>query len=298
MAAPYRSSAGNGFTLIELIMVIVITGIIAGMISIFISKPMEGYVDVSNRAELVDAADSALQMMARDIRAALPNSTRCNPAGCVNATAFELLHTADGVRYRKGGYAGGADPYRQLDATQPDADFNSIGTFQNIALPYDSSTHAPPPRLVIYNLGAPGYDAYQAVGTTGIMTPSGTTFTITDDSATHPGEDHIHLSQAQQFGTDSPRQRLFLVDTPISYVCDTATGLLTRYSHYPIAGAASFPPAGASTSAPLTQYLTACQIQYDPGTAARGGLVTMSLTLTKNGESVTLLQQVHVDNAP
>ena len=243
-------------------------------------------------------AAPALQMMARDIRAALPNSIRCNTAGCVNATAFELLHTADGVRYRKGGYAGGADPYRQLDATQPDADFNSIGTFQNIAPTYDSSTHAPPPRLVIYNLGAPGYDAYQAVGTTGIMTPSGTTFTITDDSATHPGEDHIHLSQAQQFGTDSPRQRLFLVDTPISYVCDTATGLLTRYSHYPIAGAASFPPAGASTSAPLTQYLTACQIQYDPGTAARGGLVTMSLTLTKNGESVTLLQQVHVDNAP
>ncbi len=294
MAARYRSSASNGFTLIELIMVIVITGIIAGMISIFISKPMEGYVDVSNRAELVDAAGSALQMMARDIRAALPNSIRCNAAG----TALELLHTADGVRYRKGGYTGGADPSRQLDVTQNDQDFNSIGPFQNIGpLPYHSSTTLPP-RLVIYNLGAPGYDAYQAAGTTGIMTPSTTTITITDDSANHAGEDHIHLSQAQQFGTDSPRQRLFLVDTPISYVCNTTTGLLTRYSNYPIAATASFPPAGTSTSAPLTQYLTACQIQYDPGTATRGGLVTMSLTLTKNGESVTLLQQVHVDNSP
>ena len=211
MAAPYRSSAGNGFTLIELIMVIVITGIIAGMISIFISKPMEGYVDVSNRAELVDAADSALQMMARDIRSALPNSIRCNGTN----TAFEMLHTIDGVRYRKGAYATGAAPLHQLDVTGPDADFNSIGQFLNIALPYDSSTLAVPPRLVIYNLGAPGYDAYQAVGTVGIMTPSGTTIKITADGS-HLGEDYIHLSQPQQFGTDSPSQRLFLVDPPIS----------------------------------------------------------------------------------
>lgn len=34
---------GAGFTLIEMIMVIVITGIIAGMVAVFIRSPIDGY---------------------------------------------------------------------------------------------------------------------------------------------------------------------------------------------------------------------------------------------------------------
>jgi MSHA biogenesis protein MshO len=39
-----------GFTLIEMIMVIVITGILAGMVAVFIAKPVEGYADSVRRA--------------------------------------------------------------------------------------------------------------------------------------------------------------------------------------------------------------------------------------------------------
>ena len=299
MDTRYGSLAHNGFTLIELILVIVITGIIAGMISVFISKPMEGYVAVSNRAELVDAAASALQMMARDIRQAVPNSIRCNTTGCVNATALELLHTIDGVRYRKGGYASGPDTRRQLDVTASDPDFNTIGQFQNsppLPLPFSSTAD----RLVIYNLGTPGYDAYQITGasSSGVMTPPGTTITITDDGSSHKGEDHVNLSPAWKFGTDSPRQRLFLVDTPVSYQCDIANDVLLHYSNYAINPNPPFSGGAVIPGTPLTEYVTACQINYAAGTATRGGLVTISLTLTKGGESITLLHQVHVDNAP
>jgi MSHA biogenesis protein MshO len=45
--------------------------------------------------------------------------------------------------------------------------------------------------------------------------------------------------------------------------------------------------------------LTACSIAYDAGTAQRGGILTLSITLSDDtGEGVTLLHQVHVVNVP
>ncbi|MEX1993814.1 MAG: prepilin-type N-terminal cleavage/methylation domain-containing protein, partial [Steroidobacteraceae bacterium] len=57
-----------GVTLIELIIVITITAIVAVGVSVFISRPIEGYVDAARRAELTDIADTALRRMTRDLR--------------------------------------------------------------------------------------------------------------------------------------------------------------------------------------------------------------------------------------
>jgi len=49
-----------GFTLIEAIIVIAITGIVAAAVAMFIRLPVQGYVDSAARAELTDIADTAL----------------------------------------------------------------------------------------------------------------------------------------------------------------------------------------------------------------------------------------------
>jgi len=53
-----------------------------------------------------------------------------------------------------------------------------------------------------------------------------------------------------------------------------------------------------SDAALLVDSVHSCIFRYRPGNAMRGGLVTIELVLEQAGERISLLQQVHVDNAP
>ncbi|NNM00715.1 MAG: hypothetical protein HKO62_08200 [Gammaproteobacteria bacterium] len=95
-----------------------------------------------------------------------------------------------------------------------------------------------------------------------------------------------------QFG--SPGQRFHIVDTPVSFVCSGPR--LERHAGYPIAATQLAAPGGSV--ALLANRISACSFRYDPGTATRAAVVTLSLTVREGSESVTLLQQVHVPNVP
>jgi len=58
--------ARGGFTLVEMIVVIAITGILAAAVAVFIRRPVESYVDAARRAELTDIADGALRRITRE----------------------------------------------------------------------------------------------------------------------------------------------------------------------------------------------------------------------------------------
>jgi MSHA biogenesis protein MshO len=192
-----------------------------------------------------------------------------------------MINTVDAVRYRRDP-TGNAS--KRLEFNKADTDFNAIGRFNNITKPFTSTTE----RLVVYNLGVAGADAYAG----NVITPAGTTISIDADAMA--GEDHITLDIGHQFAFESPRQRLFLIDGPISYYCDIGTGRLLRNSGYAIAAAQPLVAAGT----PVTAHLTGCIISYSPGTASRAALITLALTLSDGGESIQLLHQVHVDNLP
>ena len=66
----------RGFTLVELVVVIVIIGIVSSMVAVFITVPVRSYMDTAARVELADIADTATRRIARDVRLALPNSVR------------------------------------------------------------------------------------------------------------------------------------------------------------------------------------------------------------------------------
>lgn len=281
----------KGFTLIELIVTIVLTSIVVSFMAMFIVGPVQSYTDQSRRAKLVDLADNALRRITRDIRRALPNSIRVSSTGSV--VALEMLNTVDGVRYRERPPPDDAD--RQLDFAAADDAFNSVGTFTGISKPFSSSDY----YLSVYNVGVSGADAYEL---SNVITPPGTQIDIDADSL--PGEDHVTMTPGFRFVYGSPAQRIFLLDGPVSYLCDLSAGTLVRYAGYSITSNqanrdsnAELLAAGA-TAALMSNQITSCGVAYAAGTAQRAGLVSLNLAVADSGETVSLLHQVHVDNVP
>lgn len=263
----------SGFTLVELIVVIAITAIIAAIVAVFIRAPVEGYFDAARRAELTDTADSALRRMARDLRLALPNSVR------VSGSAVEFLQTRTGGRYRAEG-DGGATPADELDFTAADSSFDVLGAL--------SSTPVAGDLVVVYNLGISGADAYVDDNTAQVTGFAGNTVS----------------TAAKQFPFESPANRFQVVSGPVSHVCAGAgiangagTGTLRRYWGYNKTAAQNVPPAGGN-NALLMDHVSACSFVYTQGATARSGLVTMQLQITEGNESVSLYHEVHVPNVP
>src|ERR1700686_869070 len=201
----------RGFTLIELVITIAVGSVVVAFMALFIVTPMSTYAAQTRRATLVDAADSALRFMGRDLRAALPNSVRVSASGGVSA--LELLATADGARYQDSGPL--SNPALALDLTTAAGAFATTVPFTQVTLPWTSNAYF----LSIYNVGVPGADAYQMAN---VITPAGTTITISAGATAN--QDLLTLSPAFQFAFGSPGQRVFLVSGPVTYLCDTTAG--------------------------------------------------------------------------
>ncbi len=279
----------RGFTLVELVTTIAVGSVVLAFMGLFIVTPMDAYSAGARRSALVAAADGALRFMGRDLRAAVPNSVRVGNAGSV--VALELLPSVDGARYRDGGPL--ADPARELDFATADGAFATTVPFGSVGLPFSSASH----RLVIYNVGVPGADAYAG---TDVITPPGTTITIGAGGSAN--ENLVTLDPPFRFAWGSPGKRVYLAGGPVSYLCDTSAGTLTRYSGYATAAtqpvtAAALLAAGASAGR-VAGDVAACSFVYTAGTAARTGLVTLGLRIARAGEQVQLLHQVHLVNAP
>ncbi|HJV75000.1 MAG TPA: prepilin-type N-terminal cleavage/methylation domain-containing protein [Noviherbaspirillum sp.] len=278
----------GGFTLVEAVIVIVITGVIAAVVAVFIVSPVRGYVDSARRAELTDVADTAVRRIGRDVRLALPNSIRL-PNNSATAACLEFLPTVTGGRYRAACSDGDETCADALNFRAADTRFEVLGGL--------NSTPAANDQLVIYNLGIPGADAYEGSNRATIVAPlSAATITL--------------AAPGKQFPLPSPFNRFHVVpasEQAVFYVCDGAgldaqqngTGTLYRFSGYGInAGVPAKCPAPADTTPILARNVSSCSFTYAPGITQRNALVSIQLQLTQRGESVPLYQEVHVSNVP
>jgi MSHA biogenesis protein MshO len=206
--------------------------------------------------------------------------------------ALEVMSTVDGGRYRAQLPGSAA---QILDFTAADDSLNVLGPFTQVAKPFSSTSH----YLAVYNVGVPGANAYELAN---VITPEGTTIGISTDGVT--GEDRVTLNPPFRFAYASPTQRVFLVDGPVTYLCDTVAGTLLRYEGYDVeANQSAIDSHGellgnGATASLMANQVEACAFSYTVGTAERGGLVSLQLTVRAQGESVSLLSQIHVDNAP
>ena len=286
-AQPPRARRGHlraGFTLIELVMVIAIAGVVAVAASRFIAQPVAGYIDLQRRAALTDLAQTAQARFGRELRLAVPNSVRVAAGGA----AVEFLRIRAGGRYRAVG------PGAVLDFTTGTGSFEVPGGLADAgavrALPgagIADCLSGATDCLVLYNTGQPGADAWAGETLAAVTAVSAST---------------VAFARATPFPWASPAQRFYISDGPVSFVCEGAT--VMRYAGYPISATQAAVDSGAEIVAAggsghrLVGDVSACNFSYQAGTATRSALLSARITLTRDGESVTLLQQLPVLNLP
>lgn len=290
------SPLSRGFTLVELIMVVVITSIIAVSLAMVIRPAATSYMDSKVRAELSDQADTALRRMLRDVRQAVPNSIRISGTQC-----FELVPTIAGGRYRmapdtvRDAACAGADCSVPLDPNAVTSKFDSL-------TPLTAGGEGD--WVVINNQNTS--DVYSGVNRAEI--------TAVENLAPAGGPAITRVSiVATQFPTGYDGGRFQVIpksQQAVFYFCDGADGSVDSNGHgkgvlyrakaygFNATQAASCPSTlGADV---VARGLTSCMFVYDPthGATQQSGYIWMQLTLTRNRENATLAVGAHVLNTP
>lgn len=268
------------FTLVELVMVIALAAVIAVMIITVMSRPLQGFVDQSRRVELVDLASTALHRMTRDIRLAVPNSVRVT-----GNARLELLRGPGGGRYRASLVNGVRrdPPACSADPCVVEVLGPMIGVEDWDELNW----------MVIYNIGG-------AAGGDNSWPPlNGNISVISPKVSVSYAAGSLSLSGGAienfQFKYASPQHRFFLADKVVGYQCSGGQIVRGEFESLELPGGYDY---GGATAVVDQVDCANSGFTYTPGTNTRSGLVTVKLTLSQDGETITLLQQVHVDNAP
>jgi MSHA biogenesis protein MshO len=286
-----RSRLSRGFTLVELVVVLTVVGVLAVLGSVIIVQPFLATEDISRRGQLVDSADLALERMAREIRLALPNTVRVESSGV--RTAVEFVPTLTGGRYRRYNDPTTTDDDR-INLAPPTDTFDVLGglpQFADVGTGGTACGAADATCMNIYNTGQSGFDLYAEDNLARISGKN-----------TSPLHQQLTFTEAgptagPTFRSHSPRQRFYLFDTVMSFVCNTNTGRLTLHRDYGLNATQTTTP-GGNTSL-VADGVRRCEFAYQGGTATRSGLLTIVMEFARDeGGAITLFKQIHVLNAP
>lgn len=269
------SLRNSGFTLVELVMVIVVLGILSAGSVIFISQSAQGLVDTSARQQIASTASIAVEKILREVRRALPNSVRTFADGSNQCLEFVPINFSSD--YLSIPTAAAAATFQAVEFPNPS------GTENGFVAVYPNSLDSVYGNSVGSNV--------RAISTTSASA-----------SAAAAGLQTISLAAAYRFPTDSPSRRFFLVSQPVAF-CDDNNGRLWRYDSY---GFQRQPDSSASLPATnrrlIADSLVPGSLAFNvmPMTLYRNAVVRVSLIVRRpaSSEQVDLTQEVQLRNVP
>lgn len=197
-----------GFTLIELVVVMVVLAVISVGISGFIRTGTQIYVDVKERDQLLSESRFVVQRLNREIKGALPNSLR------VASNVANTLQCLEFVPVQWSSF------YFDIPVAPEAADDQiKVVAIDNTIDPYSFVTGD---SVVVYPTDPD--DIYSNVSKR---------FTLDSAPTIDPADSKkqiLTLQNDEQFATDSPRSRAYIVRSPVSYC--VAGGQITRHTGY------------------------------------------------------------------
>lgn len=256
--APKNKRIQSGFTLIELITVIVILSILASIGTGFVVSATESYQRTQTRALLVNTARQALERMTRQLRIALPHSVRLtNGDNCL-----EFMPIAAGGNY-----------------------FNPVPDEENLASPSANIPASPVP--VPADFGVPVFVTIGAMAANEIYGAGAAS------RAGYAGAS-ITLSAAKQWRRNSINKRYYLLNNPQAF-CLVGSDL-RFYENISVADnnvdltvPFSIIARGVSGANPF---------ELQSGSENRSMLINISLDFFSAGESINYTQGVFIRNVP
>ena len=256
----------HGFTLIEMIIVIVILGILSVGSVRFISQSTQGVIDSAERQRVASIGIIAMEKLSRELREALPNSIRVDGSG----ECIEFVPIAGGSQYTD-------IPILTTSTTIMAVKTNYASSLNTT---YDRIAVFPASLSQVYGGADPGP-----------ISSLINTITGTD-------EETITLSSNHQFLVDSPQRRFFIVKDPVTF-CYSG-GILFRYKNYGFQSTmgTSRPTTFNAGREVLANSLTSATFSYVSATLSRNGVVTIDMTLSEGGETQTLDYEVIIRNVP
>lgn len=270
----------RGFTLVELVTVIVLVGILGVGVTGYIRTSVEAYNEITRRDELAQTGRFVIERVSRELRRALPGSVR------VNGTCVEFMPTLAGSTYFQSSAQNDAPISPALAAATFDVvDFkftsdNSV-TYYAVIYPLENAD--------VY-AGAPGLAVLQLQAANAVAGNGGGVVRA------------VNLLAANTFPEQSPTQRMYIATQPISF-CVVGSDLL-RYESYGFNDPQASPPAGGVLLAERIQLADGGPVtpfSFTPGTPQRSGIVSLDFRiLDRDGENelIRFSHDVAVRNAP
>ena len=278
----------RGFTLVELIVVMVVVGVIAGVLVLQLRPAMQSYLAIRQRANLTNQADAALRRIIAEVHAAVPNSLRYTATA--QGQCIEFVPTKDGGRFRTdidttngkgtplvpGAATLSFDVLTDLDPGDAQNDFIVVGNVNR------DDAYDPAKVGIIKQIDT----ADAAVATKTITLKAATTFPAGYEGGRFvvvPQNERAVTYTCTQAGTDS---------------AGTGTGTIYRVTGY-TPGTTPWPTCPTGPAVLVTK-VSDCNILYNEneGATQQSGYLQLRLGLADGGEAAKLTMGAHVENAP
>ncbi|MDN3640174.1 prepilin-type N-terminal cleavage/methylation domain-containing protein [Simiduia curdlanivorans] len=257
----------KGFTLIELVVVLVVFGIIAAMGSSFVVTSITAYNQAAERNKLVERSRAVVERISRQLRIALPYSLRVSASG----NCIEFMQLTGGANY---------------EGILPDSSNGAAATSSILVSAFELS------------LGAGVHLAVGAMHASEIYTTSAIASRATIASLAGAPISQINLSQPHTFLRNSINSRAYVMDSPERF-CVSA-GQMLHYSNYGLDTGTLGDSAPMGDSAVMSDDVSAIApvFSLSPATESRNTLVAIQFALSRQGETMNIQHQVQVRNVP
>lgn len=275
----------GGFTLIELIIVIILLGITSTFVFNYLGFGAQVFRDTTEREQLVSQSRFALERLSRELSNSLPRSVReTGSEGGGEITCLEFVP----IR--------ASSSYLQIPRPGPESDNDLVGIYP--VFDRDPATFTP-------YLFIGGENQTQIYGSNSNRRKELADFPLSADS-----DGLVVLDNAADFMSDpvfpgsSVGSRYYVTSQPVSWCYNQSSGELRRYRDYGFVNPQPLPPGGDHElmARLLVNDLAAGQAPFtaNPAILTRNNLVQLELRFQRQNTSEPLILQheVHVPNVP